>query len=145
MVLVMVFGAALLSASFLFLVGGLLVTDGTQVFLPKPLAALKNPACAPGLGVPPPASPLSRLGTRVPQAEETFARIAVHVAFPIVTHRSTDVLAARARARACALDGLARVAARGDSRPDGADTWHAAAHHITGSTAEPVPEPRGGS
>jgi len=141
MVLVMVFGAALLSASLLFLVGGLLVTDGMQVFLPKPRAAWKNPARAPGLGVP----PLSRLGTRVPQAEETFARIAVHVAYPIVTHGSTDVLAARARARACALDCLARVAARGDPRPDGADTWQAAPHHITGSTVEPVPEPRGGS
>jgi len=142
MVLVMVFGAARLFASFLFLVGGLLVTDGMQVFLPEPRAAWKNPACAPGLGVPP-ASPLSRLGTRVPQAEETFARIAVHVAYPIVTHGSTDALAARARA--CALDRLARVAARGDPRPDGADTWQAAPHHITGSTVEPVPEPRGGS
>jgi hypothetical protein len=137
MVLVTVFGAALLSASSLFLVGGFLVTDGMQVFLPKPRAAWKNPARAPGLGVPP---PLPRLGTRVPQAKEAFARIAVHVAFPIVTHGSTDVLVARA----CALDGLARVAARGDSRPDGADIWHAAPHHITGSTAEPVSEPSGG-
>ncbi|MEV5534137.1 hypothetical protein [Streptomyces prunicolor] len=140
MVLVMVFGAALLFPSFLFLflVGGLLVTDGTQVFLSKPRDAWKNPARAPVLGVPP---PLSRLGTRIPQAKETFARIAVHVAFPIVTHGSTDVLAVHV----CALDGLAPVAACGDSRPDGADTWHAAPHHVTGSTAEPVSEPRGGS
>ncbi|MFG2371183.1 hypothetical protein ACGFY9_06865 [Streptomyces sp. NPDC048504] len=135
MVLVMAFGAAPLSPSFLFLflVGGLLVTDGTQVFLPEPRAAWKDPARAPGLDVP---SPLSRPGARVPQAKESFARIAVHIAFPVVAHAATDVLAARV---------LACVAVHGDSRPDGADVWHAAPHHITGSTAEPVSEPRGGS
>jgi hypothetical protein len=142
MVLVMVFGAALLSAPSLSLVRGFLVTDGIQVFLPEPSADRKNPARAPGPGVLP-ASPLSRLGMRIPQAKEAFARIAAHVAFPTVAHSSTDVLVARARARV--LDDLARVAAYADSRPDGADTWPAAPQHITGSTADPVSEPRGGS
>ncbi|MGH1552300.1 hypothetical protein ACRAWF_09665 [Streptomyces sp. L7] len=96
MVLVMMFGAALLSASLLFLVGGLLVTDGMQVFLPKPPTDLKHPAPAPGL---------------------------------------TEVPAARAHA----------FALHSDCCPDGADTRHPAPHPMTGSTAEPVSGPRGGS
>ncbi|MBK3576397.1 hypothetical protein JHN63_21785 [Streptomyces sp. MBT65] len=98
MVLVMVFGAALLAAFLLFVVGGLLVSDGMQVFLPKPPTDLKHPAPAPGL---------------------------------------TDVPAARAPAHT--------LAPRSDSRPDGAYTRPAAPHHLTGSTAESVSQPRGGS
>ncbi|WOX16238.1 hypothetical protein [Streptomyces sp. N50] len=96
MVLVMMFGAALLSASSLFLVGGLLVTDGMQVFLPKPPTDWKHPAPVPGL---------------------------------------TDVPAARAHA----------FAPRSDSCPDGAYTRPSAPHHLTGSTADPVSQPCGGS
>ena len=96
MVLVMVFGAALLSASSLFLVGGLLVADGMQDFLPEPPTDWKHPAPVPGL---------------------------------------TDVPAARAHA----------FAPRSDSCPDGADTRRPAPHPMTGSTAEPVSGPFGGS
>ncbi|WP_019074950.1 cation:proton antiporter [Streptomyces hokutonensis] len=81
------------------------------------------------------------LQSGIPQAEEAFTLIAVCIAFSIIAHSSTDVPIARA----FDVDDLAGIAAREDPCPDGADSRGTAPQPISGSTAEPLAQPRGGS